>query len=279
MLLGMAVIWAVNYSVVKHAVRVLPPLAFNAVRMTLATAVLAVLALVLRERRPTRRDAAALLLLGVLGNGVYQLLFIEGIARTRAGNVAIVFAATPAFVALIGWLRGVERTGARGGLGIAASIAGIALLVIGGGGAAGEATLRGDLLVLAGALCWSTFSVLVKPYSDRVSVTHVAALTLASGTLVNVAPAATQVAAVRWAELSAAAWGAIVYGGVVALVIAYYFWNHGVRALGPTRTAVYGNLQPAIALAVAWMTLGEVPTAWQLGGAGAIVAGVLLTRA
>ena len=52
----------------------------------------------------------------------------------------------------------------------------------------------------------------------------------------------------------------------------------GVRVLGPTRTAMYVNLQPVMALIVAWAALGETPTPAQLGGTGAIIAGVLLTR-
>jgi drug/metabolite transporter (DMT)-like permease len=52
-----------------------------------------------------------------------------------------------------------------------------------------------------------------------------------------------------------------------------------LRVLGPTRTAVYANLQPIIALAVAWAFLGEIPTIFQGVGAATIVAGVFLTRA
>jgi drug/metabolite transporter (DMT)-like permease len=42
---------------------------------------------------------------------------------------------------------------------------------------------------------------------------------------------------------------------------------------------MYSNLQPAVALIAAWPMLGEVPTALQIVGAVAIMAGVLLTRA
>jgi drug/metabolite transporter (DMT)-like permease len=62
------------------------------------------------------------------------------------------------------------------------------------------------------------------------------------------------------------------------MVIAYLFWNRGVRLLGPTRTAAFGNLQPIFALAAARVILGEKPGVWQLVGAVGIIAGVLLTR-
>jgi drug/metabolite transporter (DMT)-like permease len=70
----------------------------------------------------------------------------------------------------------------------------------------------------------------------------------------------------------------VAYSGLFALVIAYLFWYHGVRVLGPTRTAMYSNLQPVFALVVAWLILGEGITGWEIAGAISIIAGLLLTR-
>ena len=68
------------------------------------------------------------------------------------------------------------------------------------------------------------------------------------------------------------------YSGLGALVIAYLFWYRGMKVLGPTRTAMYSNLQPIFALLVAWLTLGEVPTIWQGVGTACITSGLLMTR-
>jgi len=74
------------------------------------------------------------------------------------------------------------------------------------------------------------------------------------------------------------AYGALAYSAIGALVIAYLFWYRGIRVLGPTRTAVYSNLQPIVALLAAWAFLGEIPTIFQGVGAVTIIAGVFLTR-
>jgi drug/metabolite transporter (DMT)-like permease len=73
-------------------------------------------------------------------------------------------------------------------------------------------------------------------------------------------------------------WAAIAYSVIGSLVIAYLFWYRGVRVIGPTRTAIYSNHQPVIALLVSWVLINEVPTAWQGVGAATIIAGVILTR-
>jgi drug/metabolite transporter (DMT)-like permease len=278
-LLGMALLWGVNYVVVKFATGVVPPLAFNALRVLLASAVLLALSAAGDGRWPGRRTIPALFGLGLLGNGVYQVLFIEGVARTRAGDAALMLATGPAFVALIGWLRGVERATRRRVVGIALSVAGIALVVLGSAQRTGESTVLGNLLLLAGCLCWSTFTVMLQPYTHDVAGIRVSAITMLGGALLLLAVGAPALAATPWRALPPSAWGALVFSSFGALVLAYLAWYRGVRVLGPTRTAMYGNLQPVIALGVAWLTLGEVPTSWQLVGTAAIMTGLVLTRA
>ena len=278
-LLGMAVIWGVNVSIVKYATHHLPPLAFNGPRVLIAALCLLGIAAAAREAWPSRRDALALLALGAIGNGVYQIFFIEGLARTRAGSAALVLAATPAFVALIGRARGVERISRRGAAGIAASFVGIALVIAGTGPSTGENTLLGSLLVLGGTLAWSIFTVLGKPYNNRVSPLPLAAITMTGGAIVLLAFAAPSIAVAPWGSVPLRVWVALVYSSVGALVVAYLFWHRGVRLLGPTRAAMYGNLQPVIALAFAWAMLGETPTVPQVAGAAGILYGLLLTRA
>ncbi|HEU4629703.1 MAG TPA: DMT family transporter [Gemmatimonadaceae bacterium] len=278
LLVAMAVIWGVNFSVVKFGTEVVPPLAFNAARMLLASVALGGLVLASR-RRATRRDVVALLLLGVLGNGVYQYLFVQGVALTRAGNAALVLAATPAFVALIGRVRGVERIGARGALGIALSIAGIGLIVLSTSRThLGGASVGGDLLVLGACVAWALYTVLLKPYTERVDGVLLSAVTMVGGTVPLTLLAVPALIAAPWATLGWAGTGAVVYSGLGALVLAYLFWYRGVRTLGPTRTAMYSNLQPVIALLVAWAFLAETPAPFQLLGAVLILAGLLLTR-
>ena len=279
LLVAMALIWGVNASVMKFGVAQMPPLVFNAARLGLAAIALVLLAFGVRRASLTRRDVGVLLALGVLGTGLYQFFMIEGLARTTAGTTALILSSGPAFVALFGRLLGVERITRRGVLGIVLSIAGIALVAWSQPDAlARQATLLGSALVLIGCICWSLFAVLVKPYANRLDGRLVTAITIVGGTVPLSLLALPGVTSVAWSDLSIAMWGAIVYSGLASMVIAYLVWNRGVRLLGPTRTAMFGNLQPLFALAAARILLGERPGVWQLVGAAAIIAGVLLTR-
>jgi drug/metabolite transporter (DMT)-like permease len=274
----MALIWGVNISVVKYGTAAMPPLAYNSLRVAIAAAVLMALGTRAGVPWPSRRDMLTLLGLGTLGNGLYQILFVEGVAHTRAGNAALVLAATPALIALFGWARGVERPTVRSTLGICLSIAGVLFVV---GTSAFEATtssIAGDGLILAGCVCWALFTVFLKPFVHRINGIHVAALTMLGGLPPLFLFATPDLLSTSWSQVPVLGWVSMLFSGVGALVLAYMIWHNGVKVLGPTRTAMYSNLQPAIALLFAWPLLGEVPTLMQGLGAGGIISGVLLAR-
>lgn len=276
----MALIWGVNYSIVKFGTTVMEPLAFNAARVALAAIVLSIIGLAARVGLPSRRDVIALLGLGVLGNGLYQYFFVEGIARTSATDAALVVAASPAFIAIIGRIRGVERAGLSRVVGILLSLAGIAFVVLGSSEAShGVSSVPGDLLVLVGSLAWALYTVLLKPYTERVPGLQLSALTMVGGAVPLALVALPQLTQAAWGSMPGLGWAAMLYSGLFALVLAYLFWYRGVRVIGPTRSAIYSNLQPVIAVLFAWVMLGERPTVWQGVGTACIMASLLLTRA
>ena len=132
--------------------------------------------------------------------------------------------------------------------------------------------------MLCGSLSWAIYTVLLKPYTDRVSGFQLSALTMIGGAVPLLVVAWPAMLSAKWSGVPLAGWAAVFYSGIFALVIAYFFWYRGVRVIGPTRTAMYTNLQPLIAVLVAWMMLGESPTSWQGVGAASIMSGLLLTR-
>ena len=279
MLLIMALLWGVNFSIVKIGTRALAPLAYNGVRVSLAVVCLIAIASFLKQPWPRGKQLFRLFGIGMLGNGVYQIFFIEGLSRTRAGTAALVLAAGPAFVALLGRIRGTEQIALKGWLGIFLQLGGMACVVAGStqGSTVGD-SLLGNTLILAGGLCWAVFTVLLKPLTTKVHGLHISAITMSGGALLLLMVGARDIGRTDWTHVPPAAWLAILYGGIGALVIAYLLWYRGLKILGPTRTAMYINLQPLIALLVAWAFLGEMPTPFQWLGAASIMSGLVLAR-
>ncbi len=274
-----AIIWGVNYSVVKVGLEYLSPLTFNAMRMTIATAVLAMVAAFMNETRwPSRRERWQLLLLGVLGNGVYQLFFIFGISRTRAGIAALIVAATPAWTAIISQIMRHERINGAAWTGISLQLLGVASVVGSTRGFQGSGAMLGAMLMAAGSVCWAAFTVLMQPLTLRFHPMQLSVVTMASGAFVICMAAVPDLLRTDFSVVPAAAWGAVAYASVGALVIGYLLYYHGVRVLGAMRTSMYGNLQPVVAIGVAWIILREQPTGWQWTGTALILGGLLVSR-
>ena len=280
LLFMMAVIWGINFVVVKYATHVFNPVAFTGLRVGTAAIFLLTVAFARGDLVLPRRDVIGLLLIGMIGNGLYQLFFVHGVARTRAGNAALIVAAAPAFIALFARVRGLERVRRLTLVGIALSVLGVGLVIAGSARPSnGEVTLLGSMLVFCGVMCWSVYTILLQPYTKRIDVARLAAITMVGGAVPLLIASTPALIATDWSIVGPSGWLALFYSSVISMGVAYYFWYRGLRVLGPTRTAVYANLQPIIALAVAWAFLGEVPTIFQGVGAATIVAGVFLTRA
>ena len=279
LLVLMSVIWGMNFAVMKYGTDVLEPLAYNGVRLAIGSVVM--LAILWLRRAPLLpwRDIRGLMLLGLLGTGLYQLFFINGLALTRAGTASLVVASSPAIIAIVGRLMGVERVGLRAVWGITLSIAGIAFVILSSAQSTeGSSSAFGDLLILASVVCWAFYTHLVRPYTHRIDGLEIATWALVGGTIPVLALAMPAILRAHWSAVVPLTWGAILYSGIGSMGIAYLFWYRGVKVIGATRTAMFSNLQPVVALAASWPLLGETPTLMQGVGAGAVLGGLLLTR-
>ncbi len=280
-LLGLVVIWGVNFTVVKVVLQEIDPLAFNALRFPFAALAVWVL-LRARGKRltPRRRDRARVAWLSLLGHVAYQIFFIFGLSLTLAGNAALMLATVPMWIAILSVALGHERFSWTILVGISITMAGMALVIMGGSGgtALGGATLRGDLLMLAAAVAWALYTVLGRRAVRRNGALEMTAWTLWLGTPALVLMGLPGLLRTGLGSLSAGAWAGIAYAGVMAIGIAYFIWYRGVRRLGSSRTAVYSNLVPVAAILTAWLWIGETPRALQLLGAGVILAGIAVVR-
>ena len=281
MLIGMSFVWGINFSVVKTALTDLSPLSFNSLRFGLASLFILTLLWVLeRDLSFRREDIGRLVLLGLIGNTVYQLLFIHGIARTTASNSSLMLATMPIFVALLSSVLGVERVERKVWYSVILSFIGIFLIV-----QSAERTLTmtdqswiGDLLVLAGTICWSTYTVLSKPLLQRYTPLKLTTLTMVMGTPLLVLVSIPSLKEQNWGSVSLQGWLSLTYSFFFAISIGYVVWYTAVRRIGSARTALYENLITVIAVAVAWIFLSEGMTLLQVLGAVLVLTSLYLAR-
>ena len=267
-----------NFPVVKAVLREMEPLAFNALRFPCAAfAVWFLLKAQGRRLMPYRKDWLTVIALGAAGHVIFQICFIFGLDLTLTGNAAILLSTTPVWVLLISAALGRERFNASILVGVLGTLAGMVILVTGGSHEMGSAR-GGDFLVLGAAVSWSVYTVFSRRMTKRRGVLEMTAWTLWAGLPFIILMGIPDLIRTDWGAVSAGAWLGIVYAGVFAIAVAYLLWYRGVRAIGQSRTSVYQNLVPVIALIAAWLWLSEMPTPQQLAGAGVILAGVVVAR-
>jgi drug/metabolite transporter (DMT)-like permease len=278
-MLLVCLIWGLNFSVTKAAFARFPPLAFTAVRFAIASALLVPLVRRIEGDGPLPPGALRrLVLLGIVGNTLYQLGFISGLARTSASNSALILAFMPSLVALLAAGLGIEPVRPRVIGGVLVATLGVVLVVLARGTGFGEGALAGDLLTLGAVFCWAGYTLSLRGIPPGITPLRVTMVTTVAGAPGLILASAPELAGMDWAKVGLVGWGALAYSTLLSLVVAYVIWNRSVQLVGPSRTAVYMCITPLIAVAGAAIMLGERPRPLQAVGAVLILGGVLLVR-
>lgn len=272
--------WGGNYSFTKLAFTDLPPLAFTAVRFLVGSTILWVLLRQLEPAGQTPRELwGRLLVLGLIGNTLYQLCFVLGLSRTSATNTSLILSAMPIVLTVSAGMIGLDRITARQRWALAIATVGVLVVIAARGIASRGGDLVGDALILAGVGCWTAYSLGIRQLRGQLSALRLTALTMLTGTPGLILAGIPSLIRVRWGEVHAGAWAGLAYSTFLSLVASYILWSRAVQRLGPSRAALFTCITPLVATLAAMGLLGERPTLAHLAGGGLIVGGVVLGNA
>ena len=275
-LLIVYVVWGSTYLAIAVADRTLPPLLMLAVRFALAGGLLYAWSAWrgdVRRARPGRREWVAAAVVGGL------LLFVDtgGIAwaeqRVASGLTALLVAAVPLFAALL------DRTffGVRLSLGALAGIAtgllGVALLV----GQSAHVDPVGAAVIIGAAFAWAAGSAYARvaplptaPFLSAAmqmlcAAAFLAVTGVAMGELGRVHPAAITAGSV-------AAFGfLVVFGSIVAFTAYGWLLRSGASSV---LVSTYAYVNPAVAVLLGWLFVGESVAGRELAAGAVILASV-----
>jgi drug/metabolite transporter (DMT)-like permease len=268
-------IWSSIPLFIKIGVGTMPPLTFAAVRLGLAAAILAGLALARGTEWPVRgRDRLVTVVSGVLLLGLNYGFAYWGARFISSGVAAVLQAAAPAFSLLVGALLATERLSGARVAGVLLGLAGVAVifrdqLTVGGADA-----FAGAAAVTAGAACVAVAYGIVKKYGRTIPLTTLMAgqMLAALGPLAIAAAASEgNPLAHRW---STGAIVALLYltvaGSVVASRLNYWL----LKRMDATTLLSMGFVEPLIAVLLGALFLDERVTIQTGAGGVAILASV-----
>jgi len=275
---GMTVAFGLSFVATKYALRGFEPLLIALLRFALAGGILWVVWRIRRgPQRVSRGELGRLAALGFVSLTVYFSFENLGIARTSASEAAILIATIPLFVVILNTFTLRERTTGRQLGGIVLSFAGIATLVLLGGGGAGGG-LTGNLLVLAASLSAGVYSILARRLLVSRPALFVTTFQNLFGALFMLPLALAEAALVGVRYPTPRATGGLLFLTVVCSITAYLLLNYAFRFIPASKVAVFINLTPIVAVASAFLLLGERFTPGQGAAAVVVVAGVWLAN-
>ena len=274
------VIWGATPILTRVALDDLPPLAVACLRTIIAGLVAIPLLAGMRQRLPSDRESRTLLgISAAVGFVVFPVVYTVGQQRTSALHGVMILAALPLFTGVYAAIV-IRRLPRRAWLvGCAVALVGEAVLIGGRGTSTGGATLAGDLIVLAAALCVSAGYVagaMLPPRGLSSLATTLWGVLL--GTIVLAPLAAGLFVREGLPEAGAKAWAAVVFLALVTSIVGYIGWYWALDRGGIARIATLQFLQPVSGFVLAAIVLGENVTVPIAVGSALIVGGIVIAQ-
>jgi drug/metabolite transporter (DMT)-like permease len=227
----------------------------------------------------TRHDRGLVFLESFLGNFLFSVCMLFGVAATSALAAGVVMAAIPAAVALLSWVFLGERIRPRVMLAIACAAVGIAWLALArhsGGAAGSEAPLWGYALLLGAVFCEASYVVIGKRLTGQLSARRISALINLWGLLLVTPLGLWQALSFPFSSVGASTWGLLVFYALAASVWSVWLWMRGLVHVPASQAGVFTVMLPLAAATVGVLLLGETFGAAHAGALALALAGLLL---
>ncbi len=317
-LLAVALIWGVNIPIMKVALNRIDAYAFNAIRLVVSSLVLMYFARreFLQGMKPSaalsKRD---ILIYAAIVSVAYQFLFLLAIARATSADVALIMATVPMWTAIGARFFLKEILPLMAWIGLIIAFAGTMIVTLHKAPppAASPATIEtsglslkspateiaengeaeqesraaatrllGNFFALSAALAWASGTVFSRPLLGKISPIQLSASSATLGLPFHIVIALwmgagsvpDSIAALKSSSLIAC----VLYSGTLSTGLALAMWSYGVKHAGAAQAAMIQNLTPIVAMAAAWIWLGETINAAQALGGAMIIGGLFIMR-
>lgn len=282
-MIGVPLIWGAAFVPAKIAVHDLSPGMAAFARYVVASLTLIIASWWLEGGlpRPRGRQWIGLLLLGLSGICVYNLLLFKSMESLTPARGALIIALSPALIAVGASALQREAMGLRRWFGVALALAGAWIVLSHGNVANIHLGLgAGEGYMLGAVGCWVSYTLISrKVLANGLSIIATTTWSSLLGTLMLL-----PMAVLAWPRMGDSAhaakpWIAVALMGLFGTGVAFLWYAEGIRRLGSAHAAVFTNLVPVFAVAASWAFLGEKPDFSLVAGGAVTLAGVFLVNA
>lgn len=273
--------WGSNFNAAAIVVTKVPPLVAASERFIIASLVIFIYMIIKAKNNigVFKLNWLALILLGLCGITGFNLAFFIGLQTTSAINGALIMATSPVTTALIASIIDKHQVTWSQRVGMLISLIGV-VLVISNGDITNIIKLQfsdGDLIILLGNLAWAIYTVGCRKFIANSTPLQTTSFTMLFGSIGILFFSIYQGNLLKEIEnISLSNHMILIYLAIAGAVLAYLFWNVGIKELGAATTSVFFNLVPVFTMLLALIT-GLIPNVLQLVGAVLVIGGVIYT--
>lgn len=279
LLFFLAVVWGLNWPIIKIGLAYMDPLWFAVMRLVLGIAFLFPLIAVLERRLPTlppRQDWPIVFSIGLLQMAAFMALINLGVDMVGAGRAAILSYTTPLWVAPGAALVLGEKFDLRRLIALLAGMAAIAVLVnpltLDW---SREGAIAGSLLLVLSAFCWALAILHTRYHRWTASPVQLAPWQM----LVGLVPLSITAWVIEGPLVIDWTWETawvLLYNGPLATALAFWAVVTVTRLLPAMTLAISILAVPAAGLVFSAMILGESLSPAKLAGLALISFGVVV---
>ncbi|MBI2759517.1 MAG: DMT family transporter [Chloroflexi bacterium] len=275
--LSAASIWGGMYVVSKVVLEVVPPFALLTARLVLGIIALAAVIVLRPKANLTRIQIWQIFLVGVVGYGVSLGFQFVGTKLSTASNGSLVTSATPAFILLFAPFLLGEKTTARRIVALIISTLGVIAVIDPRSAELSPALFWGNMSLIAAALTWALYSVLVRKVTQNTDVITSTAIMLAGGLPSSILFGALEIKSQGLGMITPGIIGGILFLGIISTAIAMFLWNYAFAELPAALASLTFFAQPVVGTILGAVFLGEKITPLFMFGGMLIGIGLVIS--
>jgi drug/metabolite transporter (DMT)-like permease len=274
--LAASAIWGGMYVVTKVVLEVVPPFALLTIRLVMGALALWIVVRLRPQSTLSKTQLWQSFLVGVVGYGISLGFQFVGTDLSTASNASLVTSATPAFVLLFAPFLLGERTTARRLVALIIATLGVVAVVDPRTAELSPSLFRGNLSLLAAALTWALYSVLVRKTARTGDLIASGAVMLAGGIPSSLVLGALEVRAQGIGTITPGIVGGLLFLGIVSTAIATLLWNYAFSELPAAVASLTIFAQPVVGIILGALFLHEKITPLFLFGGLMIGIGLVI---
>lgn len=272
--------WGANFIFAKTALKTLEPGIIATGRFLLASILLMLIYFFKKNSFKWKEVKSKLMVLtisGIIGVFAYNLLMFTGLKSTSSTNGALIMGLNPMFTLLLSGLILKTTINRFQIVGVLLSFCGV-IFIISKGQLENILELnfvQGDILMLVSSMVFGLYNVINKKYLSGIDALNLTAFTTFPATLLFIAYTFTNTS-LSEVHITNEALISMVFMGLLGSVLAYYFWNFGVKQIGADASAIFINLVPLFATLMS-LFIGQTINVTQIIGGVMIIGGVYVS--